>query len=239
VAALKGAAQLVQTYTGNVSLLDQAFNQSCTAQNRPLSDGIVQSLAWTAANGQKSRHPVRRGTGPGKRSTASARFAPRRRRASPFLSFIWEAPRARTAPSGAQPGTREDGFFEVPNHDALEAAVGLIGEMLRNHYVFSHASPDTLQDSTWRIVEAALSAYEKTQPTRVVPLAPGFVNLSVSMTARGHVRGPERRRHHLVRGDQRRGLFRHHPEEHRAQDGRNVRLNAVLPHSLVPAGTGL
>jgi VWFA-related protein len=238
-AVLDGTARLAQPYTRNASLLDQAFNQACTAQTRPLVDGLAQALAWTQSRGRKAILAVTAGPDMGSAGTGSSLIRSSQEKGVPvFIVLLGSAAGQDSLKRIAE----ETGgwFYAVSGDSALEEAAGRTREMLRNHYVFSHTSSDTLQDNTWRVVETTLSAYGRTRTDQgLYRTRQGSVNLAVQISGRGTTWTSASGDTAWFVQTNEQAAFRITVKNVGHKQASNVTLLGVLPHNLVPTGGGL
>jgi uncharacterized repeat protein (TIGR01451 family) len=202
-------------------------------------DGLTQSLAWAAPTGRKALLAFTAGADQGSTQTGFSMIRAAQEKGVPIFIVLFGSASGQDSLKRMAENTG-GWFFAVSGDSALEEAVNRTAEMLRNHYVFSHASPDTLQDNTWRVVETTLSAYGRTKTDQGLYRAPqGSTNIAVRISGRGTTWTPTPgdTTWFVQTNDQAVYTITVKNIGHKKAD--NVKLVSVMPHNLVPTGGGL
>jgi len=181
VVGFGNSADVLQPFTQDGALLKSALGQPFTDAQRRLYDGLWEGIQ--TAQERSNRSAILTVTGGEDKGSVRSRWdVVWRAREMGIPIFIIDLA-AGGSPSDTLTALCDEtgGMVLYPSEGGeLEETLELMDGLLRNYYVLSHTSSDTIQNNTWRSVDVGVSAFEHAgSDTGVFRTILGILDVSV------------------------------------------------------------
>ncbi|NQT24477.1 VWA domain-containing protein [candidate division KSB1 bacterium] len=179
-------SEILQSFTSDPALLDQAFNQAFDKTARPAKDAALTGVNLAAA--ESGRNGLIGMTGGDDTGSNLSRIQLAEQAMESGVPLYWIDLATSTFSDTLRLLCEETGgfYFATSNGWTIQTALDRITGLLRNYYVLSYATPDTVQNQSWRRLDVSLNAYTKSASDTGDYRAPlGSMDLRITKSAIG------------------------------------------------------
>ena len=187
VMTANAASETIQAFTSDPGLLEPALDQTFDRTSRPVKAAAQSGVQMAAAeSGRNALIGITGGDDTGN-SLSRSRLAEQALESG--VPLYWIDLASSTFSDTLRLLCEETGglYFSTVNGDwTVQSALNRIAGLLRNYYVLSYATSDTVQNQTWRRLDVSLDAYTKSASDTGDYRAPhGPMDLRITKSAIG------------------------------------------------------